>query len=130
MRNTLNGILIAGVLFSAPCLAHDDAYLDSHPTPHGGQVRMAGPYHMEVLTEHGHLRVYVTDHGGAAVATAGWKAQAIVLAGKQKLHYNLQPAGNNTLLSKDAVTHAAPVVMVLTVTPAAGTPQIARYTRI
>lgn len=130
MRNKLNRMFLAVVLFSAPCFAHDDAYLDSHPTPHGGQVRMAGPYHMEVLTEHSHLRVYVTDHGGAAVSTAGWKAQAIVLAGKQKLHYDLQPAGTNTLLSKDPITRSAPVVMVLTVTPAAGTAQIARYTRI
>jgi len=111
-------------------MAHDDAYLDSHPTPHGGQVRMAGPYHMEVLTDQGHLQVYVTDHGGAAISTAGWKGQATLLAGKQKIQYELQPAGNNTLRSKDAVSSVAHTVMVLTVTPAAGTPEMARYTRL
>ena len=38
-------VLTSAVLaVSLPASAHTDEYFDTHAAPHGGQVRMAGPY--------------------------------------------------------------------------------------
>ena len=61
--------------------AHDDATLDATPSPHGGQVRMAGPYHFELLVDDNRLTVYVTDHAMQPIPTDGVSGNAIVLSG-------------------------------------------------
>ena len=45
--NTL--ILAAAALFAAPAFAHDDATLDAMAAPHGGQLRMSGAGHLELV---------------------------------------------------------------------------------
>ena len=45
--NTL--VLAAAALFAAPAFAHDDATLDAMAAPHGGQLRMSGAYHLELV---------------------------------------------------------------------------------
>ena len=45
--NTL--ILAAAALFAAPAFAHDDATLDAMAAPHGGQLRMSGAWHLELV---------------------------------------------------------------------------------
>jgi len=58
--------------------AHDDAYLDTQQAPHGGQLRMAGAYHLELVVDKSTPQaadkpvvVYVTDHAGQKVSTEG-----------------------------------------------------------
>ena len=42
--------VLAGLTFAAGAvLAHDDAYLDTQKAPNGGQLRMAGPNHYELV---------------------------------------------------------------------------------
>ena len=56
------------VFLGSPALAHDDAYLDTLKAPHGGQLRMAGPNHYELVVvknsktvRENPIVVYVTD---------------------------------------------------------------------
>ena len=49
MNKSIVMILVgAGMALSLPSWGHSDDYLDTLATPHGGQLRMAGPYHFEV----------------------------------------------------------------------------------
>ncbi len=41
--------LAAALAAATPALAHDDATLDAMQAPHGGQLRMAGAYHIELV---------------------------------------------------------------------------------
>lgn len=88
---------------SGPLLAHDDATLATIKTPHGGQLKESGDWRFELVQQAGAaggnntLLVYVTDHDGKPVATAGLKASATVLAGKEKQTATLLPDGDNRL---------------------------------
>lgn len=91
-------------LFCVLCLAwtlraaaHTDEYFDQHPTPHGGQIRMAGPYHLELLIADQVVTLYVTDHADNGMPTDGGSAKAIVMTGKKRYVVILSPAGDNTL---------------------------------
>jgi hypothetical protein len=49
-RMTKTIAVLLGLTFAAgAALAHDDAYLDTQKAPNGGQLRMAGPYHYELV---------------------------------------------------------------------------------
>lgn len=97
--------VLAGLSFSAGIgSAHDDATLDKQPAPHGGQMRMAGPYHLELTlvpgaraAQENPVVVYVTDHAGKEISTAGAKGTATLLTGKQKITVELKPDGGNRL---------------------------------
>jgi hypothetical protein len=85
--------------------AHDDAYLDTVTTPHGGQLRMAGPSHFELVlvkdskvAKDNTIEVYVTDHAGTKVPTSGATASITLLSGKTKVSSELKPAGDNKLV--------------------------------
>ena len=69
---------VAMAIGSGAALAHDDATLDKQKAPHGGQMRMAGAYHFELVlakdatgAQDSPVVVYVTDHAGAQVPSAG-----------------------------------------------------------
>lgn len=105
--------------------AHNDDWFDKHGTPHGGQVRMAGPYHLEWMPQPQGVLVYVTDHGDTPIPTAGWTAQLVTLNAGKKTRIVLKPAGANTLRGSGSV--AASAQAVLTVTPKAGEDYSARF---
>ena len=123
---------LAGMLLISPVAgAHDDSYFDGHPTPHGGQMRMAGPYHLAVVTDAGQLIVFVTDHAGTPLSTVGWRGRAILLAGKQKSEYSLQPWSANGLRSTETVTGDPDIKLVVSVVAPAKAPgEQARFTRL
>lgn len=94
-------VLAVGVALSGGAAAHSDEYLETVQAPHGGQLRMAGPYHYELVIKPGtggtnDVLVYLTDHGGAAVATEGATGSVVVLS-KSKSTVALKPDGKNTL---------------------------------
>jgi hypothetical protein len=85
-------------LLPAAARAHTDEYFATHPTAHGGQMRMAGPYHLELVAGKDTVALYVTDHSGTRVDTAGGSAKVIVTSGKKKRYVViLSPAGDNAL---------------------------------
>lgn len=124
-------LLFAG----ATAFAHSDEYLDTQKTPNGGQQRMAGIYHFELVvakdskeTRDNPVIVYVTDHANVKIPTVGAGGTATILAGKQKASVKLVPDGDNRLkgIGKYASTPDMKVVVSLTL---AGKPaEQARFT--
>lgn len=100
-----NLVLSAALIFAGnAAFAHDDATLDKMKTPNGGQLRMAGPYHFELLVDKNNkeakdspVTVYLTDHGEKKIPAAGASGTATILAGKSKVTVPLAPAGDNKL---------------------------------
>lgn len=106
MRTSFHIIAAACVLglAGAPLLAHEGAVLDTMQAPHGGQLRTAGIYHYELVVSRDSkeakdnpVTVYVTDHAGAKISTAGASGTATLLVGKQKTSVTLTPDGENRL---------------------------------
>jgi hypothetical protein len=80
--------------------AHTDEHFATLRTPHGGQMTMAGPLHLELVVDPRELTLYLTDHGEAPVAAAGGSAKAIITGGKERYVVLLSPAGENVLKGK------------------------------
>ena len=96
---TVSRLLLALCVGGLPLLtgAHSDEHLDTIKTPHQGQLRMAGAYHLELVVNDNALLVYVTDHGDQPIESKGLTASAVVLSGKDRVTVRLQPAGDNLL---------------------------------
>ena len=60
MKAWIIAAVFAALMLLQPVWAHTDASLDALPSPHGGQVRAAGPYHLELVAKEGTLVVHVT----------------------------------------------------------------------
>jgi len=116
------------LLSSALCYAHSDEYLDSQPTPHGGQMHMAGAYHFELLVKPNELTVYITDHAGTKVPSNGATGTATVLSGKTKASIKLQPAGDNVMKGTGQFELAPDMKAVVSITVAGKSPEQARFT--
>lgn len=122
-------IFAAALAVAGGAHAHTDDWFDANPSPNGGQVRMAGPYHFELMPQQARngVLVLVTDHADKKVATAGWKASAVVLAGGKKSRLDLKPAGDNTLRGTGALG-GADARIVVSVTDKGGKQYSARFT--
>lgn len=115
MKKFSKALLIAATMtISISAWAHSNAYLDTIKAPHGGQLRMSGPYHMElVAVTPGELTVYVTDHGDAPQMTAGAEGVAKIKNGKKEVSVKLEPAGENILKGKGEFQMNAKTVVVV-----------------
>lgn len=93
----LIGATLAGV--SAFTAAHTEEYFDSKESAHGGQTRMAGPYHLELVAKDKEIVLYVMDHADRNLSTEGGAGKATVQNGnaKTKTSIRLEPAGDNML---------------------------------
>ncbi len=127
--------LSASLLFSGIAHAHDDAYLDTLKAPHGGQLRMAGAHHLELVlvknsptAKDNVILVYLTDHAGTPVSTQGVKASVTILAGKRKISSALQPDGDNRLKGQASYASTPDLKAVVSVTLPGQETQQARFT--
>lgn len=96
--------LFAAALSAPAALAHSDEYLDTQKAPNGGQLRMAGIYHYELVVAKDSkevkvnpIAVFVTDHAGQKIPTAGASGTVTLLAGKLKATAALVPDGDNRM---------------------------------
>lgn len=94
----------AFLLTGNAALAHDDHSLDKMKAPNQGQLRSAGPFHLELLIEKNNtepkespVTVFMTDHADKKVSSAGVSGVASILSGKSKVSVPLSPAGDNKL---------------------------------
>lgn len=108
--------------------AHDDAYLDQQKSPHGGQVRMAGAYHFELVLTSKNATVYVTDHAGTAIKTDGAMGNVIILANKQKTSLELKAAAENSLQASGDYETSPDMKVVVSVKIKGQEMQQARFT--
>ena len=95
----LAAVCAATMIFIQPAWAHTDEQLDTMPSPHGGQVRAAGPYHLELVAKDGELVLHVTDHIGQEISTDGGEGKANIQQGKagSKLTIKLEPSQHHLL---------------------------------
>jgi uncharacterized Zn-binding protein involved in type VI secretion len=88
-------VLVAMTMaLSGNALAHGDK------PKHGGVVSTANDMSFELVNKDGKATVYVNDHG-KPVDTAGATGKLTVLNGTEKTEVALEPAGGNTLATKD-----------------------------
>jgi hypothetical protein len=98
MNKTIAGLAVGIILFlPLSAGAHTDEYFESVEAPHGGQLRMTGPFHMELVAKDGDLTVYVTDHADNAISVDGGLAKANIENGSTRTQVNMHPVGNNIL---------------------------------
>ena len=90
-------VLAAPLMILQPVWAHTDELLDTMQAPHGGQVRAAGPYHLELVAKEGELVLHVTDHAWQEIHTDGGEGKATIQQGKDggKITVKLGPAQQN-----------------------------------
>ncbi|MDA8259113.1 MAG: hypothetical protein M0Z99_26330 [Betaproteobacteria bacterium] len=133
---TLNALIFtAAMLTGATALAHSDEALDTQKAPNGGQLRMAGSYHFELVVARDSKEardnpvvVYVTDHAGSKVSTVGAGGTATILAGKQKASIKLVPDGDNRLKGVGTYASTPDMKAVVSVTVAGKPAEQARFT--
>jgi hypothetical protein len=118
-------LFAASLLFAGYATAHTDAFLDTQPSPHGGQVRMTDTYHFELVVKDKELTVYVMDHANGAQPSAGMVGTATVLSGDAKVEIKLEPTTDNILKGTGDFKTADDMKVVVSITPA---PQTARFT--
>lgn len=128
---TASLLLFAG----SSALAHSDEVLDTQKTPNGGQQRMAGAYHFELVVakdskeaRDNPVVVYVTDHANAKIPTVGAGGTATILAGKQKASVKLVPDGDNRLKGVGKYASTPDMKVVVAVTLAGKPAEQARFT--
>lgn len=138
MKHALTPRLLAAaaLAFGGPAaFAHDDASLQLMKAPNGGQLRMAGAYHLELVVakdskeaKDNPVAVYLTDHGGNKIPAAGVTGTATLLAGKAKVTVPLLPAGDNKLAGTGSYASAPQMKAVVSLTLADKKTEQARFT--
>ena len=98
-KSIIAAVLAAPLIIFQPVWAHTDESLDAMPSPHGGQVRAAGPYHLELVVKDGELVLHVTDHAGQDINTDGGEGKANIQQDKtgSKITVKLEPSQQNML---------------------------------
>lgn len=120
--------LIANLAAGGLAYAHSDEYLDTLKAPHGGQLRMAGQYHLELVARGEALILYVTDHAATPQETEGATATALVITGKKQTTVKLEPAGENVLQGTGAFQLTTASQVKVTVMFPDDEPQTAQFT--
>jgi len=131
MNKTMATVLLAAALvLSLPAGAHTDDYLATLVAPHGGQLRMAGPYHLELVAKDKELVLYVTDHGDNPIATEGGVGKATLQLGtaKARTTVKLEPAEDNVFKGSGEFTLKPQSVIVVFVKLPGQEAQSARFT--
>lgn len=130
-------LILLGVLSlaSSQGFAHDDTFLDHQKSAHGGQVRMAGIYHFELVlvknspeAKENPIEVYVTDHAGNKISTTGASGNLTLLSGKVKSSAILSADGDNRLKTSAKYASSADLKAVLAITMAGAKVEQAHFT--
>ena len=128
-------LVLGGLLAAGSALAHDDAYLDTQKAPHGGQLRMAGVYHFELVVDRSSpeakeksVSVYLTDHAGQKIPAAGATGSATLLSGKTRTTVTLTPDGDNLLKGLGKYASTPDLKAIVSITPAGQGAAQARFT--
>jgi hypothetical protein len=95
-------VLAAPLMILQPVWAHTNESLDAMQAPHGGQVRAAGPYHLELVVKEGELVLHVTDHAWQEIKTDGGEGKASIQQDKTraKITVKLEPSPQNLLTGR------------------------------
>ena len=133
--STLFAATLVLAMGAVPALAHDDATMKLLKPANGGQLRMTGVYHFELVVDKKAkeskdkpVLVYVTDHAGTKIPTAGATGTVTLLAGKLKSSATLQPDGDNRLKGAASYVSTPDMKAVVSITMAGKPSEQARFT--
>jgi hypothetical protein len=126
-------ILLLGTTL-APVQAHDPATLDSLPSGHGGQVRMAGPFHIELVIlgreaaqSNRLVLVYLQNHMFEDVSSGGLKGVVRFLDGQRVTTVSLIPIEANGFSGRGAFDISPSVTAEVSITDKDGEVWSATY---
>jgi hypothetical protein len=115
--------------------AHDPATLDSLPSSHGGQVRMAGPFHIELVIlgrataqRERLVLVYLQNHMFEDVSSDGLKGIVRFLDGQRVTTVSLIPIEANGFSGRGAFDINPSVTAEVSITDKDGEVWSAAYT--
>jgi len=131
MKKYLTGVVLFGLLtlFTGSTWAHSDEQLEGVAAPHGGQLRMAGPYHLELVAKDGELRLYVTDHMDHEILTKGGSGKANIFdKDGKKVSVTLVPVFANFMKGTGEFTITPETVVSVFVVLDGAETQAARFT--
>lgn len=134
LQHLMKAATLLAFLATTAVQAHTDEYLDTVVGPNGGQLRMAGAYHFELLVvknskdaKNNAIKVFVMDHANTPVATTGATATLVLVAGKQKAKVALKPEGNNALVGEAMYASVADMKVVANITMPGQSAQTAKF---
>lgn len=106
-----------------PALGHSDEYLDTVPGAHGGQLRMGGAFHFELVLaadakaeKATPIKVYLTDHNNNVASNDGMKATLLLKGAGKPTLVKLALDGQNALQGSGAFTASPELQATLVVT--------------
>lgn len=122
LKPLVKTLLLAAGLLSTAAFAHTDEYLDTVVGPNGGQLRMAGAYHFELVLAKdakagapSPVKLYLLDHGNNPQPAKDAKATVLIVSGKAKAKTELTPQGENLLAGSAAYTAAEDLKAVVNI---------------
>ena len=136
-RNLFTQLTLAAILaiLSTAALAHDDATLDKMKTLHNGQLRMSGIHHFELVlakdnkvSKDSPVYIYLTDHAGNKISSAGAKGSATILTGKSNVIVPISAIADNKLSGTGKYAYDENTKVVVSITFADKTTEQARFT--
>ena len=134
LQQMAKAVALMALVTTGMAQAHTDEYLDTVVGPNGGQLRMAGAYHFELLVvknskdaKNNAIQVFVMDHANTPVATTGATATLVLVAAKQKAKVTLTPQGNNALVGEAVYVSAADLKVVANITMAGQSAQTVKF---
>ena len=107
-------VLAVSLMILQPVWAHTDESLDAMSSPHGGQVRAAGPYHLELIAKDGELVLHVTDHAWQEIHTEGGEGKANIQQDQagSRLTVKLEPSQQN-MFKGNGEFHITPETVIV-----------------
>ncbi|MGH7805768.1 MAG: hypothetical protein ACREQJ_15575 [Candidatus Binatia bacterium] len=128
IRTTLLILCLAISSWTSVGLAHDEQMLDQLPAPHGGQIRMAGRYHVELVLEPSRLRAFFTSHAGKEVTVPAGPVSAKILSGGEERFLALEVLGESVLGVDGAFPFREGMAVELTIERGEKSPLVVRFT--
>lgn len=121
-------VIVMALFFSQGARAHSDEYLDTQTAPHGGQLRMVGLFHYELVIKPDFVAVYLTDHAGTKQSSKGATGTATILSGKTKTTVTLLPGSDNELTGTGKFNPSPDMKVVVSITLPGKIPELGRFT--
>lgn len=104
LKVVTTALAVTLALAGGGAIAHTDEILATMHAPHGGQLRLAGLYHFELVIDRQAdgkqtvpVKVYVTDHGGTPSDIAAVKGKLTLLGSSGRGSADLVPVGTGVL---------------------------------
>jgi hypothetical protein len=126
-------LLSSTVIYSV--WGHDNATLDAMVAPHHGQLRMAGPFHLELVVGLGHTKtgitrvaLYVTDHAGIPSAVEKGSAQVVCAAGPDKASVHLRQLAPDAFEGRGLIPASPKIACTVTLLMTDATSWTAEFT--